>query len=221
MIIRNLTYDFFQPLKKSDKVSSALRLMYEYKISHAPVVEESTYLGIISENDLLVMPNKSEKIESLCKALPKPFIKENEHILNALNIISNLQIEVLPVLDNDHQYKGLITAEQVLKEIAGIFSLENPGGIIILEVNLNDYSMSEIARIIEANDTKILSSGVKIIPDSTKIEITLKLNVMNIEPVNQTFMRYNYNIIFYFGDNEKNEEVLKERYELLMRYLNT
>jgi hypothetical protein len=125
------------------------------------------------------------------------------------------------VLDNDHQYKGLITAEQVLKEIAGIFSLENPGGIIILEVNLNDYSMSEIARIIEANDTKILSSGVKIIPDSTKIEITLKLNVMNIEPVIQTFMRYNYNIIFYFGDNEKNEEVLKERYELLMRYLNT
>lgn len=81
--------------------------------------------------------------------------------------------------------------------------------------------MSEIARIIEANDTKILSSGVKIIPDSTKIEITLKLNVMNIEPVIQTFMRYNYNIIFYFGDNEKNEEVLKERYELLMRYLNT
>ncbi len=105
---------------------------------------------------------------------------------------------MLPVLDNDHQYKGLITAEQVLKEIAGIFSLENPGGIIILEVNLNDYSMSEIARIIEANDTKILSSGVKIIPDSTKIEITLKLNVMNIEPVIQTFMRYNYNII-YFG----------------------
>jgi hypothetical protein len=33
------------------------------------------------------------------------------------------------------------------QKIAGIFSLENPGGIIILEVNLNDYSMSEIARI--------------------------------------------------------------------------
>lgn len=126
------------------------------------------------------------------------------------------------MLDNDHQYKGLITAEQVLKEIAGIFSLENPGGIIILEVNLNDYSMSEIARIIEANDTKILSSGVKIIPDSTKIEITLKLNVMNIEPVIQNFLCDTITTSFFILEiMKKNEEVLKERYELLMRYLNT
>lgn len=221
MIVRNLTSVFVPPLKKSDKISSALRLMSEYKTSFAPVTDGNIYLGMISENELLSQTNKSARIEPLCKALPKPFINENEHIFNAIHIISDQQMEMLPVLDDDQHFKGLISAGQVLTEIAEILSVRNPGGIIILEVNQNDYSMSEIARIIESNDTKILSSGIKAVPDSTKMEITLKLNKMNIEQVIQTLLRYNYDIIFYFGDNEKNEAMLRERYELLMRFLET
>ena len=221
MIVRNLTSVFVPPLKKTDKISAALRLMSEFKTSFAPVTDGNIYLGMISENELLIQQNKSARIEPLCKALPKPFINENEHIFNAMQVIADQQLDILPVLDDDEQFTGLITTGQVLKEITEILSVRNPGGIIILEVNQNDYSMSEIARIIESNDTKILSSGIKAVPDSTKMEITLKLNKMNIEPVIQTLIRYNYDIVFYFGDNEKNESMLRERYDLLMRFLET
>jgi acetoin utilization protein AcuB len=74
---------------------------------------------------------------------------------------------------------------------------------------------------VESNDAKILSLSVKTSPNSTKMEITIKLNRLNLEPVIQTFNRYDYVISYYFGENEKNENLLRERYDLLLRYLNT
>lgn len=210
---------FIQALKKTDKISKALKLMEENKVIHLPVIEESSYIGLISESDLMAAADETARIEPLCMALHRPFISDFEHFFNALKIMTDQRLSALPVLDEKQQYVGLITAPMLLSELAQSMSVSNPGGIIILEVNQNDYSMSEIARIVEANDAKILSAGVKTIPDSTRMEVTLKLNKMNLEPVMQTFIRYNYDISFYFGDNEKNETMLLERYEMLMRYL--
>lgn len=221
MIAKNLMSVFIPTLKKSDRISKGIKLMEENKVVHLPVNEGTNYIGLISENDLLSAADESSQIESFCKALPKPFISEYEHFYSALKIMTDQRLSALPVLDENQQYAGLITAPMLLSELAQNMSVSNPGGIIILEVNQNDYSMSEIARIVEANDAKILSAGVKTLPDSTKMEVTLKLNKMNLEPVMQTFIRYNYDISFYFGDNEKNETMLRERYEMLMRYLET
>lgn len=221
MIAKNLMSVFVQPLKKSDKISRAVKLMDENKVVHLPVIEGINYIGLISESELMAVADESGKIEPLCKALPRPFINDYEHFFNALKMMTDQRLSALPVLDEKQQYAGLITAPMLLTELSQTMSVNNPGGIIILEVNQTDYSMSEIARIVEANDTKILSAGVKTIPDSTKMEVTLKLNRMNIEQVMQTFVRYGYDISFYFGDNEKNETMLRERYELLMRYLET
>ncbi|MBE0637895.1 MAG: CBS domain-containing protein [Bacteroidales bacterium] len=221
MIAKNLMSIFIQPLRKSDKISKAMKLMDENKVTHLPVIDEKNYIGLISESELMATADDSGIIEPLCKALPRPFINDYEHFFNALKIMTEQRISVLPVLDEKKYYAGLITAPMLLTELAQTMSVNNPGGIIILEVNQNDYSMSEIARIAEANDAKILNAAVKSIPDSTRMEVTLKLNRMNLEPVMQTFVRYGYDISFYFGDNEKNETMLRERYDLLMRYLET
>jgi len=221
MIAKNLINAFIPPLKKSDKISFALKLLDENKLEHLPVVDGKVYIGLISESDLWSVSDRHQKIEHQCIALPKPFIHEYEHYFNVLRMMTNQKINILPVLDQNEFYAGVITVPKLLTELAQTMSVNNPGGIIILEVNQNDYSMSEIARIIESNDTKILSSGVRSIPDSTKMEITLKLNRINLEPVLQTLIRYDYTISFYFGDNEKNETMLRERYDLLMRFLET
>jgi predicted transcriptional regulator len=221
MIAKNLMSVFIPALKKADKISKGIKLMEENKVFHLPVNEGSNYIGLISENDLLSAADESGQIEPFCKALPRPFISDYEHFYSALKIMTDQRLSTLPVLDEKQHYTGLITSPMLLSELAQNMSVCNPGGIIILEVNQNDYSMSEIARIVEANDAKILSAGVRTLPDSTKMEVTLKLNKMNLEPVMQTFIRYDYDISFYFGDNEKNETMLRERYEMLMRYLET
>jgi acetoin utilization protein AcuB len=221
MTAQDLISVFLLPLKKTDTVAMALNMMEENKVSHLPVVDEPDYLGLISEAQLLGAENDNLKIDNLCSGLPKPAIQEHEHYYYVLNLMTAQRLSVLPVLNRELHYSGLISAERLLVELADALSVRNPGGIMILEINQNDYNLSEIARIVESNDAKILSLSVKTSPNSTKMEITIKLNRLNLEPVIQTFNRYDYVISYYFGENEKNENLLRERYDLLLRYLNT
>ncbi len=221
MTAQNLMSVFILPLQITDTVAMAMKMMEENKTAHLPVVSETEYLGLLSEVELLSADSDDQPVETLCKALPKPFIHTQDHYYNALRIMIAQKLSVLPVLDDDRHYTGLLTTDVLLEEISRAMSVDNPGGIIILEINQNDYNLSEIARIVESNDNKILSLSVKTSPDSTRMEVTLKLNRLNLEPVIQTFFRYDYVISYYFGDNEKNENLLRERYDLLMRYLNT
>ena len=95
----------------------------------------------------------------------------------------------------------------------------NPGGIVILEMSENDYSLSEITKIVESNDAKILNLCVTSHKDSTLMDVTFKLNVMDIVPVIQTFQRYNYKVKATFGQRDDLDE-LRDHYDALMNYLN-
>nr|NQU92457.1 CBS domain-containing protein [Bacteroidota bacterium] len=214
-----LVSDSIFPLHTPDKVSMAINWMEEYHVSHLPVVENLNYLGIVSETMLLEIEDTGLPVGNYCIALAKPFITENEHYFNSLSVMSGLRLSVLPVLNNRNEYIGVITRETLIKCMAETLSLQNPGGIIVVELNENDLNLSEIARIIEAHDTKILNSSINSNFDSTKIELTLKLNRINIEPVIQSLIRFQYNIKAYYGENEKDEDLLRERYDSLMNFL--
>jgi len=194
--------------------------MEDYHISHLPLTDEEEYLGLIADSDLMNVENPGTQLSELGGNLPKPFITEGEHYYNAMQILIEQKLPVLPVLDQKYRYLGLITREDILNQMATSLSVQNPGGIIVLELHQNDYSLSEIARIIESNDTKILSVNIKSAPDSTKLEITLKLNRINIEAIIHAFERYNYDIRSYFGETRKDDDLLRERYDSLLTWLN-
>jgi len=99
-------------------------------------------------------------------------------------------------------------------------ALKNPGGIIVLEINNNDYSLAQIAQIVEGNDAKILSTFITSHPNSTKLELTLKLNVTDLTSIHQTFNRYNYTILGSYMKHDEEEDLLEDRYNLLIKYLN-
>ena len=95
-----------------------------------------------------------------------------------------------------------------------------PGGVIVLELNVHDYSLAHIARIVEDNDAKIMSSHVASIADSMKMEVSLKINRTDVTSIIQSFMRYDYTIKALYQSNNRNEDVLRNNYEQLMMYLN-
>jgi hypothetical protein len=103
--------------------------------------------------------------------------------------------------------------------MAKSFSLENPGGIIVLEMSQNDYNLTEIAQIVESNDAKILSLFLASHSDSTRLNVVIKLNKTEIGGVLQTFDRYGYYVKFSFNDEEDRDD-LRENYDSLMNYLN-
>jgi len=54
-------------------------------------------------------------------------------------------LSVVPVLDDNKQYKGVITNRKLLYTIAKSAAVQSVGGVIVLEMNNNDYSLTEIS----------------------------------------------------------------------------
>jgi hypothetical protein len=96
--------------------------------------------------------------------------------------------------------------------------LKETGGIIVVEKAVIDYSMSQIAQIVESNNGKLLGLFVsEAIND--KVQITIKTTLGGMNDIIQTFRRYNYEIVSEHNeDNYINN--LKERSEYLDKYLN-
>jgi len=190
-----------------------------FRISHLPIVNNTEFLGLISDKDIYDLNMADEPIGNHSLSLTRPYVLLNQHIYEVIEIASRLNLTVIPVLNEHKNYLGLITQHDLIKYFSDLFALKNPGAIIVLEVNINDYSLSHISQIIESNDAKILSSYVSSSPDSTKIYITLKINKTDLSSIFQTFNRYNYIVTASFMENDKLAELYDDRYEMLMRYL--
>ena len=93
------------------------------------------------------------------------------------------------------------------------------GAIIVLELNEWDYSLSQIAQIIESNDVKVMSLSV-ITPVANRLEITIKLNSNEISSVIRTFERYNIFVKSWTANTDSIDQFYQERLDLLNKYLN-
>jgi len=219
MIAQKLISDSVTPLKTSDTAVEALKLMEEFKVSHLPIVNNEQFLGIISEGDILEHNNFNDAIGSHRLSLTGAFVTNDKHIFEIIKTAGSFNLSLIPVVGDDNIYLGVILLQNLIKGFSEIISAWNPGGIIVLELNLNDYSLTEIANIVESNDAKILSMYVATHTDSTKIEITLKLNRMDITSVLQTFNRYQYVVKASFFESDFFDN-LKDRYDSFIHYLN-
>jgi hypothetical protein len=126
---------------------------------------------------------------------------------------------MLPVLNDKNQYLGAIALPTLVEHLGNMAALRNPGGIIVLEVNEKDYTLAEIAHIVESNDAKVLSLYLTSFPDSTKLEITIKINRIDIGPILQTFFRFNYMVKASRSKEHAYSEGLQDRFDALMNYL--
>jgi len=219
MIARHLISDTIIPLKTSDTGNTALKWMDENKVSHLPIVNNDNYVGLISEKDILELNNYEEPIGNHHLSLDKASVKELQHIYEIIELFEKHSLSLVPVVDNHENYLGSITLASLLSYLSNSFSINSPGGVIVLEMSENDYSLTEIANIVESNDAKILSCFIGNHSDSTLIEVIIKINKTEMDAIIQTFTRYEYIVKAIFGEDGDVED-LKERYDSLMNYLN-
>lgn len=215
-----ISYDL-PALHLKDNLSVAFQWLDDFKVSHLPVIDdENHYLGLISENSLFDLEETAETIADCEGALRDVFISGNEHVFNVVKTISNNKVTVIPVINaEDRTFLGSISNEHLMQVLAAMPSVENPGGIIVLEIAHHDYSLSEIARIVESNDAKILTTLVTSFPDSNKMEVTIKLNTEDVQSIIQAFERYQYTITASYDKSSKGDDLI-DRYNQLMNYLN-
>lgn len=219
MLAKDLISDVVPALKTSDSGQRALYWMDIFRISHLPIVNNEDFLGLISDKDIYDHNMAEEPIGNHSLSLFSPYVTSGQHVYEVMEVGSELQLTVIPVLNDDKKYQGVITLTDLLHYFADVSALKQPGGIIVLELNLNDYSMTQIAQIVEGNDAKILSSYITSSPNSTKMEVTLKINRKDLSSILQTFMRYNYIIKASFMDENDLNSLYENRYDSFMKYL--
>ena len=220
MVAKDLISEVIPSLKTSDLGQTALNWMEIFKISHLPIVNNLEFLGLISDADIYDMNQPNEPIGNHALTLYKPFVTTEQHIFEVIGLASRLKLSVVPVLDEKNNYKGVITSNDLIRHIAGISSMDQPGAIIVLEVIDRDYSLSQIAQIVESNNVKILSMYITSSPASTRLEVTLKVNTSDLMSVIRTFERYNYEVKTWVTENDSMDRFYSERIDLLMKYLN-
>ena len=219
MTAKDLITDEIPPLKHTDSGEIALRWMDEFKVTHLPVLKNGNFVGLISESDILDKMDLEETLDKLFEHLPRPYVNGNAHIYEVLFKVSEQKISVVPILDDDETYLGCTSIHQLITMIANTGSIKESGGIIVLEVNRNDYSLAQIAQIVESNNAKILSSYITSSPDSSKIDITLKINQIELDRILRTFERYDYIISASYQKSNFDED-LKHRFDSLINFLN-
>jgi len=219
MIARDLLTRDILPLSPKDTGLTALHWFEEFKVSHLPLVNGQELLGVISESDVYDADSFEETLDKQSLSLQSISVTQAQHVYTVIRLFAEYKLSLLPVVDENNAYLGVITLPGLVENLSAIAAVDNPGGIIVLELNVNDFSLTEIAQIIESNDARLLSLYMKSQPDSLRTELTLKLNKMDIQPIIQTFLRYNYMIKASFFESDYTDN-LRDRYNMLMNYLN-
>lgn len=219
MLVGDLITDEIPPLKITDTVELALDWMEQFKVSHLAVVNNRELIGVVSEADLMDYDRPDEQINVSKLHLMRPVIHHYQHTYDLVRLMSSLNLTLIPVIDEKELYKGCITLKGIVQNLSTMIAVQNPGGVIVLELNQNDYSVTQIGNIIESNDAKILSLHVSSAPDSMRLEVTIKVNREDLSGILQTFNRYNYAVkaTFHQGDFDKG---MNDRLDEFMHFLN-
>ena len=194
-----------------------LNLMDELRVNDLPVIENGLFLGLANESDFLNAEVYQGEIQAELDLLNVSVLPDS-HVLDVLKVVSENDVTVIPVVDEGNNYLGSITSADLLDHLAEMLGVMREGGIIVLQVFERDHSIQQIARIIEENNAKILSLSVVAVSEGN-LEIHIKVDLPDLNPILQSLERFNYNILSKFQASQYDDE-LKDRYNELMRYLN-
>ena len=205
-------------LASEDTGNRALEMMGETGFSELPVVHEDGYVALVQEDEVLDWNTPEQPLSASSLLNYKPAIPASSHPFEAMKIMHQMNLGVLPVIDHELKYVGSATTHSLLKYMTEHSGINNPGGIIVLEILPRNYTLYEIARICENEDVIIMNLQVYT-NEQGKLEVTLKLNRSSLDAVVSSFERHNYHVKEVYGDESKKDDMMEE-YKLLMNYLN-
>lgn len=219
MIAEELINELIPALRPRDTAWQALERMDEFRISQLPVVEERRYLGLVSDLLLQNLPDQDLPLSQLPYLHPGLGVAPTQHYYEVLKIAHDHEVDLIPVIAPDLTYSGSINIRDSISVITRTFATQANGAIVVLSMGYRDYSLSEISRLVESNNAKILSSFVEADKtDAGKIRLTLKLDTADTQFIIATLERYDYRIIGKYQSTE-GYSLAAERLDMLFKYL--
>lgn len=211
-IIRNIPV-----FKIGDSLKEVIKFFKNTTYSHVAVTDEDKFMGLLSENDLETF-EPGKKIEDYRYNLESFFVTVETSWLDVLEAFARNEANLMPVLDMEGKIIGYYNLTDIVTLFIDTPFFTEPGGILVIAKGIKDYSFSEIAQIVESNNTKLLGGFVTDMKNDV-VQVTIKIGASEINDIIQTFRRYNYTILFGNTDDQFLEN-LKQRSDYLDKYLN-
>ena len=217
MLANQLISNHYPAIEPEDPIFRALQLMEDFDIHHIAVTDNKKYLGLLSKDDLLDA-NDDTPVKNMISRMLQKSVKPGEHFLSALKLASQHNLSLVPVVDNEQEWMGAIPYSELLKASAQFTGAEEPGAMIVLDMERKSYSFGEISRLVETNDAYITQMNTSSEAETGLLVVTIKINKMEISDIISTFQRYEYTIRYFIGE-EHYENELRYNYDHLMSYL--
>jgi len=220
MIAKDLISEIVPSLKTSDTGTQALQWMEIARVSHLPIVNDKQLLGLISDNDIYDLNSPEEPIGNHPLSISTPYVFAEQHIFEVAEKVARFKLTLIPVLNEKKEFIGVITLHDLLVGLAKVTNIEQTGAILVLEMNIRDYSLVELAQIVESEDAKIISLYISSSQNTTQIDVTIKINKDDVSRIIASLNRHNYIIKNTFMDNSDLNQFYQDRLDSFLRYLN-
>ncbi len=206
-----------KPLTLNNTVAEAKELCKNFPISHILIVEQDNLIGCFIEEDIRSIDNTSSKLKEYNYLLNHFYTDEKASLLELISLFADNDCNLIPVLGENQKYIGYYYLSDVLDVFADSPFLHRDNETLIVEKLKKDFSMSQIAQIVESNKATLVGSYVSN-ETTDNIQITLKIASKDINEIIQTFRRYDYHVLTQHIDDEYLEK-LRERANYFRRYL--
>ena len=218
MQIQDLNYAGYPWVQHTESVATALAMMEDEQLTHLPVVEGTTYQGLVSREALYEVSDDSIALDQLGWPLPRPSVKPTDHFLAAVQVMGEQGLSLVPVITEQQELLATISALELTTAIGKFLGLQAGGALLVLEKEAQHYTSSEVAKLVESNDAQLLQLNTTLNAQTGHIQITIRLNKYEVSDVIATFQRYDYTVRFYVGEEQYADE-LKSNYDHLIHYL--
>lgn len=218
MLIQQILLTHFPHLKTSDSVGFAVKQFTEFKAHALPVIQDNIFKGLLLETDVLDA-DENLSVTSLNRFLVKISIKPNDYFVQAIRLMTDSHLDLLPVVSEKDEWLGVVTYKELIPIVVKYLGINEPGAIIVLEMERNNYSLGELTRLVETNDAYITQLNTYNEELTGLLIVTLKINKFEISDILSTLQRHEYQVKYYFGEELYDNEI-RTNYDHLMTYLN-
>ena len=219
MIARELINQMIPPLKLTDTAAYAMVWLDEFRTNELPIVDNGEFLGLINEEQILDLNDDTKLIQEFELGHKNCTVRESQFFYDVIRVAVDNNVELVAVLNDENEFVGVITIQDTITAFAHSSPFHAPGSVLVLSMQSRDYSLSELSRLIEENNARILSSSVKHDPvDPNKIKVTIKINREDVSVIVATLERFSYKIISRFQESEVTDTD-KGRIDELLKFL--
>ncbi len=216
MIAKDMILPEIPCLTPETTVTQGLEVMRRECRLSLPVVEEGLYAGVIHAEELI-----RESGDALIgrESLRSPRVREESHLLEVFNQFAQYRDDVLAVVDKSHRYCGAIPVHAAVVAMARLCHTASPGAIIELEIANEDYSATELSRLVEDNGCRVINLLAR--PDAITglWRVCLRIDKGDAITVLRSLERFNYRVVSCHRVRGIMDDRMEQRFKELMYYL--